>query len=89
MKCIHCKRRKAARHRKGLCFGCGTDRSISTLYQSKHPKGRRGVLNGYINERIPDTPTLHEPGSDGKVAVMIDRSIKRQSLHHPHDRKVG
>jgi hypothetical protein len=34
---------------------------------------------------LPATPTQHEPGSEGKVAVLIERAARREALWHPGD----
>lgn len=87
-KCRHCRVRKANR-RRGLCWVCYGDPAVKGMYG--HLPG------GYGNRReadgegghLPAEPTPFPPGSEGKIAAMRERFLRRESLFHPGDARPG
>lgn len=37
---------------------------------------------------VPNEPTDTEPGSDERIEILGQRAERRESLHHPQDRKA-
>jgi hypothetical protein len=87
--CRHCRRRKLALRKRGLCARCHADLGVLMLY----PAGRQqvGRARNYglglaaFASAVPATPTAAPPGSLAKMRVMRRRLLAGESLFHPLD----
>lgn len=83
MICRHCHTRNVNRPR-GLCWTCYYTPGVSALYPSTSPYARRGV--GGVNTVGPlPKPSNAHPGTEDKIALMMDRAEKGEQLHHPDE----
>ena len=83
-RCRHCTRRKATRAR-GLCYTCSIDPAIRAQHPHSGSKTARRGIGHDAKGRQPATPTDAPPGSEEKLAVMIDRAARGESCFHPDD----
>jgi hypothetical protein len=44
---------------------------------------------GHGESPLPKEPTTALPGSEEKIAVMMERAKRRENLHHPLDARAG
>lgn len=86
--CRHCNKRNVNRPR-GLCWTCYYSPGVRALYPSTSKFARRGVGNITGDVPPPAAPTSAPPGSPEKVAVMVERARRHQSLWHPLDATVA
>ncbi len=90
--CRHCKRRLAARGKRGLCFADHCDPAIRALYPSESKFSSRWTWHGIPDtERVPpppDRPTSATPGTEAKLLVLTERARRGRSLWHPYDARV-
>jgi len=79
MLCRHCHTRKVQRAR-GLCSPCYYTPAIRDRYPPKC------VAKGPTASKAPlGEPTSAHPGSEEKIAIMMERASKGQSVFHPLD----
>ena len=84
MLCRHCQRVPANRPR-GLCWSCYYTPGVRQQYPSTSRYAHRGLGDFTGQTPPPGQPTAAPPGSPEKVAVMMDRARRGQSLWHPAD----
>lgn len=84
MLCQHCRKCNVNRPR-GLCWSCYYKPGIRDQYPSTSKYARRGVGNFCGSAPTPGLPTEAIPGSEEKIAILMDRALNRQSLWHPDD----
>jgi hypothetical protein len=84
--CQHCGRRKADKHRKGLCWACGQSPEIRARYAPVSYHGRRSAVPAVARGALPATPTDTLPGSEGRLRVLEERAAAGLALFHPRDR---
>ncbi len=85
--CRHCKVRKVSKP-KGLCYGCGTNPAICSLYPCYAVKvNNRGHAVGNVNPPLPPERTGAPPGSPRRVLVMGERMKAGFAPLHPDDSK--
>ena len=84
MKCRHCGRPRVNRPR-GLCWTCYYQPEIRARYPSTSKFGRRGLDDFYGCGKPPASPTMAQPGTAAKVAILEQRARLRQQLWHPQD----
>lgn len=78
--CRHCQEKPVNRCR-GLCWHCYYAPGVRGLYPSRN---RCGV--GFSNHApLPRRATTAAPGSRAKLAILIARAARNESLFHPHD----
>jgi hypothetical protein len=87
MLCKHCQKSNVCRPR-GLCWTCYYKPGVRDLYPSTSKYARRGVGNFNGNAPTPELSTSAEPGSEEKIAILIERARLKQSLWHPEDRNI-
>lgn len=83
--CRHCRKRKANRPR-WLCWSCYYRPEVCNRYKPKCPTSADPAGNPGV--RLPDDPTDTLPGSKERVAVLMQRAERGESLHHPLDRRI-
>jgi hypothetical protein len=81
IKCLHCKLKLP--HEIGLCVRCYKDLTIRHQYENnlvgvETPGRRKGLLHD-------PNPTVHPPGTPGKIAVLEERARNGYHLFHPDD----
>lgn len=85
--CKHCRKRNGWKSR-GLCWTCFRTPGVRDSYPPKGGEARRGsgvdCNGGYT---LPPVPTLAQPGSPEKEAVLTERAAAGTSLWHPDDFK--
>lgn len=89
VRCLHCRRNKPQRHKRGLCFRCyHHEPGVRSQYPTSGSKyARRGIGHGGgLNP--PDEPTAAVPGSEAKVAVLEQRAAAGLRLWHPEDARL-
>lgn len=84
--CRHCRKQPINRP-KQLCWSCYYTPGVVALYPSTHKATRRGVGNGNVQGRQPEKPTTAPPGSRRKLAVMLQRIKRYETVDHPDDAK--
>lgn len=72
---------------RGLCFRCYYTPGVRELYPSTSKYAQRGVGNGFLRDPPLPEPTQAKPGTEQKIAVLVDRAAARQQLFHPDDAK--
>lgn len=75
--------------RRGLCRRHYNDETIRERHGDRSRlscASAQGEPEGVADPPLPKTPTQHLPGSEGKIAVLIER-FGRCSLWHPEDYK--
>lgn len=82
--CVHCSTGRVNRPR-GLCWGCYYRPGVKELYPPTSKYAQRGVGNLTGERPLPAEPTDAEPGTDEKIAVMVERAKRGESLFHPED----
>lgn len=82
--CRHCHTGRGNRA-KGLCWRCSRSPDVRDRYPSTSKYTRRGLGHFSGVAPLPTEPTLHPPGSAGKLAVMSERARRKQCLFHPDD----
>jgi hypothetical protein len=86
MACRHCQRSRVNRPR-GLCWSCYYRPGVREQYPSTSKFGRRGV--GHFSGAAPlPIPTAALPGSQEKLAVLVQRAERHQALFHPCDANI-
>lgn len=82
--CRHCGKVCSLRPRR-LCWTCYESLTIRDSYPSGSKFCSKGgdVVGGHS---LPALPTQEEPGTEGKVRVMVGRYEARVALWHPQDR---
>ena len=83
MLCCHCQKSKVNRPR-GLCWSCYYRPGVREQHPSTSKFARRGVGNLCGQMPLP-IPTVAQPGSREKLAVLAERARLNQSLFHPKD----
>ncbi len=78
MICQHCNIGKVNRP-FGLCWRCYCRGGVRELY------GAPMQSSDFNGSASPSEPTDAMPGSEAKVAVLIERARCRQQLFHPAD----
>lgn len=73
--------------RRGLCYLCYKDETIRSLYDPHAMYGSH--LGRCKGRKLDDCPTLHRPGSEGKIQIMTDRAEKGLFLFHPNDARIN
>lgn len=71
--CLYCH--KPAKVIEGLCWRC----------RRRGQKKYRGYCDSFAPGELPTNPTIHSPGSEEKIKVMMGRAERRELLHHPDD----
>jgi hypothetical protein len=84
MICRHCQKARVNRPR-GLCWSCYYRPGVREQYPSTSKFARRGVPNFYGRAPLPAVATTAAPGSEEKIAILMERARNRQSLWHPDD----
>ena len=82
MKCAHCQVRKT--YRAELCRPCHYKPAVRALYPCG-PARRSGVSVENQARGVAAGPTDAPPGTEAKVAVLIERASQGVSLWHPAD----
>jgi hypothetical protein len=83
-RCRNCRRRYRC-HARGLCRACYLDLDIRRRFAG-YPTSRPQVLTGPpVAPQTAEQPTPHQPGTEGKLAVMAQRAAARLPLFHPQD----
>ena len=82
--CIHCGKKKLNRPR-GLCWTCYYAPGVKELYPPTSKYARRGVGGDNSSSPLPAEPTDAMPGSEEKIAVLLARAERGESLFHPGD----
>lgn len=80
--CKHCRKRREAPQKRGLCWTCTKNSEIRQRYappgaQTFEPAGKLG--------RLPPHPTTFPPGTDLKIRLMEMRAAAGMSSTHPKD----
>lgn len=84
--CQHCNRRKASSGKRGLCHRCYFEPGVRQRYTIQAvPTNRRGVLDRTGATPPPAKPTDAGPGTRSKVAVLMARAARGESLFHEGD----
>lgn len=78
--CVHCGHIPANRPR-GLCNKCYRNMSIRNLYGAT---GRYGILD-FMGSAKKTEPTMSLPGTQDKVAIMMERAERGETLWHHAD----
>lgn len=86
-RCGHCRRVRWIKSR-GLCFACHSTPGVRDRYEPRAVVGALSALYGTTNPplRTP-VPTMHGPGTPGKVAVLEARAAAGERLWHDADAK--
>lgn len=87
MICRHCQTSKVNRPR-GLCWSCYYKPGVRDLYPSTSKYARRGVGNFCGVPPVPTCATAATPGSEEKIAILMERARMKQSLWHPEDNRL-
>ncbi len=87
MICRHCKKSKVCRPR-GLCWTCYYRPGVKEMYPSTSKYARRGVGNFAGQAPLPKRSTNARPGSEEKIAILMERALLKQSLFHPDDLRL-
>lgn len=83
--CRHCGVRVASKPRL-LCWPCYYAPGVRDLYPVLPCRGnKRGVGNNAACARLPRRATVALPGTRAKVAALIRRAKRGESLHHVGD----
>ncbi len=82
--CRHCNQRKVSRPR-GLCWTCYYSPGVRDLFPSTSKYSRRGIEDFIGQAAPPPNPTAALPGSEEKIAVLMERARSNQGLWHPND----
>lgn len=82
--CQHCNRFKVGRPR-GLCWRCYYLPGVKEQYAKLRQMASQFDTDNH-RPRRPERPTDAAPGTVQKIAVMIARLKRGESLFHPHDR---
>jgi hypothetical protein len=83
MICRHCQKASVSRPR-GLCWVCYYAPGVRALYPSTSKYAKRGVANFTGPAKTP-RPTVAAPGTEEKIAILMERARNRQELFHPAD----
>lgn len=81
--CRHCRRQYRALRTVALCEACYRQPRLRPRYA-----GRMGRRNDELAHKAPKAlprPTSYAPGSDEKLAVLVERAARNESLFHPQD----
>ncbi|MBY0525072.1 MAG: hypothetical protein K2R98_16830 [Gemmataceae bacterium] len=84
MQCRHCNQAHVTRPR-GLCWSCYYKPGVRGLYPSTSKFARRGAGLVSHRHRAPTRATTAAPGSEEKIAVMMERLERGESLFHEDD----
>ncbi|MEZ6141817.1 MAG: hypothetical protein R3B84_14695 [Zavarzinella sp.] len=84
LKCRHCSHAKVNRPR-GLCWSCYYTPGVKELYPSTSKYAHRGVGNFCGTPAIPEMATAAQPGSEAKIAILMERAKAGLTLWHPDD----
>lgn len=84
MLCRHCQKVRSNRPR-GLCWSCYYKPGVRDQYPSTSKYARRGVSDFNGRTALADEPTEALPGTEDKVAVLMERARLGLSLWHPDD----
>lgn len=84
MLCRHCQKVRSNRPR-GLCWSCYYKPGVRDQYPSTSKYARRGVSDFNGRTALAAEPTEALPGSEDKVAVLMERARLGLSLWHPDD----
>lgn len=82
--CRHCKVAKVNRPR-GLCWSCYYKPGVREACPSTSKFAQRGIGHAVAMPPLPDQPTKALPGTPEKIAVLVERARRGQSLFHPDD----
>ncbi len=85
-RCRHCQQLKRYLRPRQLCHACFADLAIRRRYPRCQRAPQYGDLCG--NRPLPARPTDAPPGSPGRIAALMERAARCESLFHPADARV-
>ena len=84
MICRHCQKSRVNRPR-GLCWSCYYRPGVREQYPSTSKFARRGVGNFCGQAPLPAIATAAVPGSQEKIAILIERAQRNAAISNFYD----
>lgn len=93
-KCENCHTRyRLESGSRPLCSACLHNPEVLLRFplpeEMKKFAEKKGLGANVKRPKKPRTPTMAEPGSPEKMAVMHNRVLNGETLHHPRDLKIS